>query len=408
MREAILLAGGLGTRLQNEVNDLPKSMAMINGKPFLQYQLDYLSSFGITKVVLAIVYLHEIIIDYFGENYKEISIIYSHEKEPLGTGGAIKKALEKTSSNTVLILNGDTIFKLNINRFYESHINTKADFSLVLKPLRNFKRYGVVELNKESKVVGFEEKKQQKQGNINGGVYLINKAVFKALNFNNKFSFEKEFLEREYVNLYFNGFIADDYFLDIGVPQDYKQAQVDFKKQTPLNIDKTWTLFLDRDGVINQNRDHDYVKSVDEFKFLSGVKETIKRLGEVFGIVLIVTNQQCVGKQIISEEELNQIHEYLINEVKNEGGRIDKIYYAPQLKEENSIYRKPQTGMADIAKKDFSEIIFEKSIMVGDSLSDITFGNSKNMLTVLIASKPNSTANYTFKSLNEFYMHLFA
>ena len=407
MKEAILLVGGLGTRLQSEVNDLPKSMALINGKPFLQYQLDYLCSFGVTKVVLATGYLPESINEFFGDNYKGITISYSHEKEPLGTGGAIKQALAKTNSNTVLILNGDTMFKLNINEFYESHSNAKADFSLALKPLKNFKRYGVVKLNETSRVIGFEEKKEQKQGNINGGVYLLNKDKFNALNFEGKFSFEKEFLEKEYTNLSFNGFIADDYFLDIGIPQDYKQAQIDFKNQNPLKIDKSWTLFLDRDGVINKKMDNDYVKSIDEFVFIDGVKKTIKELSKLFGKIVVVTNQQCVGKKIITDTELTKIHNYLLQEIKESGGRIDKIYYAPQLKSENSPFRKPNSGMADLAKKDFPNINFNKSIMIGDSLSDIAFGNSKNMLTVLIALKPNSAANYTFKSLNEFYMHLF-
>lgn len=406
--EAIILAGGMGTRLREEVSELPKSMALINGIPFLQYQLDYLQSFGIKKVVLATGYLANIITDYFGNNYKEIEISYSHENEPLGTGGAIKQALEKTTSQNILILNGDTMFKANLNEFYQSHINGEADFSLALKPLQNFKRYGVVKLNDKNKVIGFEEKQHQSEGNINGGVYLLNKSKFNELDFEEKFSFETEFLEKQFVHLNFNGYISEGYFLDIGIPQDYKQAQADFKKQYPLKIDKTWTLFLDRDGVINKKRDNDYVKSIEEFIFIDEVKTVIKKLNNIFGKTLVVTNQQCIGKGIITESELHKIHNYLKQEIEQEGGIIDKIYFAPQLKSENSIYRKPNTGMADLAKNDFPEIDFKKSIMVGDSLSDIEFGNNKNMITVLISSIPNSTANYTFSSLNEFYKHLFA
>lgn len=408
MKEAIILAGGMGTRLREEVSELPKSMALINGIPFLQYQLDYLKSFGIKKVVLATGYLANIITDYFGNKYRDIEINYSHENEPLGTGGAIKQALEKTTSQNVLILNGDTMFKVNLNEFFQSHINTKADFSLALKPLQNFERYGVVKLNNKNKVIGFEEKQYQSKGNINGGVYLLNKSKFNELRFNEKFSFEKEFLEKQFAQLNFNGFISNGYFLDIGIPQDYKQAQADFKKQYPLRIDKTWTLFLDRDGVINEKRDNDYVKSIEEFKFIDGAKEAIKKLNKIVGNTLVVTNQQCVGKGIITESDLNKIHDYLNEELEKEGGIVDKIYFAPQLKSENSEFRKPNTGLADLAKQDFPEIDFKKSIMVGDSLTDIEFGNKKNMVTVLISEIPNNTANYTFSSLIEFYMHLFA
>ena len=400
--EAIILAGGLGTRLRSKVSAMPKSMAPINGLPFLEYQLDYLSDFGVGKIYLAVGYLSEVIVDYFGNTYKNIALEYVYEKEPLGTGGAIKQALDQTKTEEILILNGDTMFQVELDVFYNSHKSQKADFSMALKPMKNFERYGVVKLNETNYVIGFEEKQHQESGDINGGVYILNKSVFNTYSFNPKFSFEREFLEKEYNNLKFNGFISKNYFLDIGIPEDYEQAQVDFKQfKKKLKVDKSWTIFLDRDGVINRKIDNGYVTSIAEFEFLDGAKEAIANLTQKVGRIVIVTNQQCVGKGIISEAQLNDIHAYMNTEIEKAGGKIDKVYFAPQLVAENSIYRKPKAGMADLAQKDFPEIDFSKSILIGDSISDIEFGKIKNMTTIFISDTNKANVDFLFGNLKE-------
>ena len=166
--------------------------------------------------------------------------------------------------------------------------------------------------------------------------------------------------------------------------------------------DKSWTLFLDRDGVINVRNFHGYITNIQDFEFIEGSKEAIVRFSEIFGRIIVVTNQQCIGKGIISEPELNAIHAHMIAEIEEAGGKIDKVYFAPQLASENSIYRKPKSGMADLAKRDFPEIDFEKSIMVGDSISDMEFGIDKNMKTVFITPKPNENFDFNFKMLGDF------
>lgn len=402
IQEAIILAGGLGTRLREEVSELPKSMAPINGIPFLQYQLNYLAKFNFKTVHLAVGYLSNIITEYFGDNYNGIKLIYSFEEEPLGTGGAISQALKQTTSETVLILNGDTMFQVNLNDFIESHKLCSADFSMALKPMKNFERYGVVQKNNQNKVIGFEEKQFQEHGIINGGVYLINKSVLTNYDFDKKYSFEKEFLESKFEELHFHGFESKGYFLDIGIPSDYHQAQHDFKQYDNWNIDKTWTLFLDRDGVINTHRKNDYVKSINEFEFINGVLDAIPKFNKVFGKIVVVTNQQCIGKGIISENQLNKIHDFMISKIDKHGGNIDAIYFAPQLIKENSEMRKPKSGMADQAKKEFPEIDFNKSIMIGDSLTDMEFGQRKGMKTIYINPGFNGQFDKCFPTLEEF------
>lgn len=162
-----------------------------------------------------------------------------------------------------------------------------------------------------------------------------------------------------------------------------------------LKIDKSWTLFLDRDGVINTRLPGAYVKTIHEFSFIEGVPEAIQLLSQKFGIIVVVTNQQGIGKGLMTEEELNIIHQKMIEDLAKQGGRIDRIYHSPHLEASDHADRKPAVGMALKAKKDFRNIKFSKSVMVGDSLSDMIFGKRLKMRTVFIgegarsALKPN-------------------
>ena len=171
-----------------------------------------------------------------------------------------------------------------------------------------------------------------------------------------------------------------------------------------MQIDKSWTLFLDRDGVINKKIDNDYVKAWEQFEFLPGVIEALKILSVKFGKIIIVTNQQGVGRQLMSEDDLHAIHKKMIIDIEKAGGRIDKIYFAPQLKSENSDYRKPAIGMALQAQKEFTDIDFSKSIMVGDSYHDMQFGKKAGMTTVFISPMPEQlpVIDMQFDSLHSF------
>lgn len=171
-----------------------------------------------------------------------------------------------------------------------------------------------------------------------------------------------------------------------------------------LNIDKSWTLFLDRDGVINEKRENDYVKNWDEFVFIKGSVEAIKRLNIFFGRIIVVTNQRCVGKGLVSENELLLIHNNMLDIISSNNGRIDKIYFCPDLLD-NSECRKPNIGMALSAKSDFPEIEFEKSVIVGDSYSDMLFGYQLGMTNIFVSNNKDSInlpRCESFKSLFDF------
>ena len=175
-----------------------------------------------------------------------------------------------------------------------------------------------------------------------------------------------------------------------------------------LNIDKNWTLFLDRDGVINKKIDNDYVKQWIEFEFIEGVLDALKFLNTVFGNIIVVTNQQGIGKKLYRKEDLEIIHKNMLYEIAYHGGKIDKVYFSPYLKSENHPYRKPGIGMALKAKEDISTINFKESIMVGDSMSDMEFGRNAGMKTIYISEEitENDKIDFNFKSLNEIVISL--
>lgn len=169
-------------------------------------------------------------------------------------------------------------------------------------------------------------------------------------------------------------------------------------------IDKSWSLFLDRDGVINKRVFGGYITKWEEFEFLPGVVEAVSVFSKYFKYIFIVTNQQGIGKGLMSEGDLNSIHEKLQNHFFNNAGRIDAIYFCPELAAKEVNCRKPCIWMAEKAKEEFPEINFEKSIMIGDSESDILFGKNAGMKTVLHKSEEiiNINADLTVDSLLEF------
>ena len=225
--EALILAGGFGTRLKDVIDEIPKPMAQINGIPFLSYLFEYLLKYGVERVILCTGHLSEKIEEFYGSKYKELLIAYSHETEPLGTGGAIHKALKLAMSETVFILNGDTFFDVNLSLLNEQHNSKQSDFTFALKPMKDFDRYGCININNNGEIIEFEEKKHRLFGYINGGIYILRKDIFTNKNLSEKFSLENDFFEKYLNEVSFYGYISDTYFIDIGIPEDYYKAQKD-------------------------------------------------------------------------------------------------------------------------------------------------------------------------------------
>ena len=233
IRQAIILAGGLGTRLRSVVADLPKCMASVAGKPFLYYVIDHLKQEGITDFIFSIGYKSEFIVDFVEDLFKktpERSFQFSIEEEPLGTGGAIMLACKKSFDENILVCNGDTLFKLHVSALADFHIKNSADCTLSLKPMKDFERYGSVECTQDQKILSFREKQFTPSGYINAGVYALNVPQFRKELLPEKCSFEKDYLEKMVSARKIYGFVQDSYFIDIGIPEDYQRAQREFKE----------------------------------------------------------------------------------------------------------------------------------------------------------------------------------
>lgn len=223
--EAIILAGGMGTRLRPVVSDIPKCMALVAGKPFLYYLLTSLETAGFEHVILSLGYKHEMIEDYVRKGW-EMKITSVIETQPLGTGGAVKFALSSASCKDVFVLNGDTLLNVDYRQMHHFHNKTNAKATLALKEMCDFDRYGAVETGVNSRIVRFMEKQYCRKGLINAGVYVLNKNTLTG--FPEKFSLEKEFFERIVSEDSLSGFPVEGYFIDIGIPEDYSRAQTDF------------------------------------------------------------------------------------------------------------------------------------------------------------------------------------
>ena len=228
IKTAIILAGGLGTRLRSAVPDLPKCMAPVAGKPFLYYVIRQLQQQGVEHFIFSLGYLSETIESYIKTTYPSLNYTSSVEAEPLGTWGAVKLGFRKATEKNVLILRGDTLFSINIKKVSEIHVSNHADCTLSLKPMADFERYGVVEIDSDHRITAFKEKQFYKSGLINGGVYALNAERFLQEELPGKFSFEKDYLEIFFNKRKMLGIIQDEYFIDIGIPEDFERAQTEF------------------------------------------------------------------------------------------------------------------------------------------------------------------------------------
>ncbi len=227
--EAIVLAGGFGTRLSTVVQDVPKPMAPVAGRPFLEYILDDLVAHGITRIVLAVHYKKECIMEHFGDSYRNAEVLYSIEDTPLFTGGAVKKALELCQDSYVFVINGDTYFDVPLSDMALEAKKSGKPVTIAVKEMTNFSRYGRVAVDEHHLVTAFHEKEPCEIGYINGGIYYLSREVLTP--YPQKFSMEVDC----FPDLLRCGEIAAyesrGYFIDIGIPEDFYAAQDYFRKK---------------------------------------------------------------------------------------------------------------------------------------------------------------------------------
>jgi D,D-heptose 1,7-bisphosphate phosphatase len=363
MMEAIILAGGMGTRLREVVADVPKPMANVGGEPFLWHILGWLSKYKFSRLVISSGYKSETISDFFGNSFRGIPIDYAVEEKALGTGGAVKFSLERTVSEDVLIVNGDTWFPVDLEVFISFHTKAESQFTIALKRMKDFSRYGSVDCS-GNRIVRFNEKKFCSDGLINGGLYLMNRHFLDQFELPVVFSLERDILEKVAGRGILRCLEFGEPFIDIGIPEDLKKARTMFSKKA---------LFIDRDGVINIDKVHVYRK--EDFEFNEGIFDLCRKYFEDGYLIIVITNQAGIAKGLYSENDFEVLTRWMLEQFSGQGIEISGVYHCPHHPDFTGPCqcRKPEPGMIHRAVRDFDLDISECQL-IGDKETDLEAG----------------------------------
>lgn len=412
--EAIILAGGFGTRLRPCIENLPKPLAPVCGRPFLAYLLDYLYANGVHRAIISTGYMADEVVNSVGKTHRGMVIDYSHEETPLGTGGGIKKALTMCRDDVVLVINGDTFFDVDLFEMKKFHENIGCPITLAAKEIPDVYRSGCIQFQ-NGILTGFTEKGTSGAGKINGGIYFINRNTLDNIT-EEKFSFEKKVLESG--NFEIGVFESNGYFIDIGIPESYALAQTDCDKL--ISKRKRKAVFIDRDGTINKDTVHLYEK--DKFEFLPNADKAIADIKKLGYLAVVVTNQAGIAKGLYSPADADSLHVYIDSLLAEKHAVVaDGYYYCPHhpeavIEKYKTVCscRKPQPGLILNAIKDFSdigiEIDIENSFMVGNRISDTLAGiNAGIKNNILIGSDEPFNPEFAsehYESLYEFSQNI--
>jgi D-glycero-D-manno-heptose 1,7-bisphosphate phosphatase len=314
--QAVVLAGGLGTRLGSMTRSLPKPMMDVSGRPFLSYLLENLRRQGIQEVILSVGHLADIIRD-FADNISRpgFQIKFASENEPLGTGGALRNCMDLLQED-FFVLNGDTLFDVNL----ASLATSPGENKMALRLVPDAGRYGSASLD-GSRVVGFLEKGIQGEGLINGGVLHLSRASLGLLP-PGKSSIESDLLPKLAEAGRLHSYRSDSFFIDIGIPESLEEAQASIP-----DWEKKPIAFLDRDGVLNHDLGH--VHKVEQFKWIDGAQMAVRYLNDMGYHVVLVTNQAGIAKGMYSEEDFHALTRWMKQELWKHGAHLDAVYHCP-------------------------------------------------------------------------------
>ena len=365
-REAVVLAGGFGTRLAHVVPDVCKPMAPVAGRPFLRFIMDQLAGAGFDRVVVADGYRREQIEGFFGSAYRGMAIEYSPEETPLLTGGAVKRALGRCRADWVFVLNGDTWLDVDFAAMETAAADAPEDSSAVIavKRMHDFERYGTVDVDAGGALTAFHEKRPCEEGLINAGVYLLRGDALDGMS--EKFSLESDYFERVVGDGALRAVECAGGFIDIGVPEDYELAQTML-----ASLAKSWKLAMfDRDGTINVDTGH--LHEPEKLELIPSTVDTMRAYSvDPDFKVVVVTNQAGIAKGLYTEADMRYLHRYMEGELEKLGVRVDAWYFCPHHPDYTGPCecRKPAPGMLLAAIRDFDSDP-SRCVMYGDKPSD--------------------------------------
>jgi D-glycero-alpha-D-manno-heptose 1-phosphate guanylyltransferase len=381
---AIVLAGGLGTRLAASVPGVPKVLAPVAGRPFLEYLLAQLARAGVRDVVLATGHGAELVEAAAGDGGRwGLAVRASREASPLGTGGAIALARHSipADARTVLVVNGDSFADMDLAAFARSHEESGAPASLLLVEVEDAARYGAVAVDEHGAIAAFGEKERTGPGLVNAGVYAFSRAVLERLPTGRPASLEREVLP-SLIGRGLRGEIVSAPFIDIGTPESYQQAQRFFTGHTGLDVAGRLVL-IDRDGTLTTERG--YVTDPADLELLPGAAGAVKRLCALGLKVVLISNQSAIGRGLMTDEALEHVNTRLAELLAAEGTALDGVYLCTHAPADACACRKPGTALLERAAADHQSSL-TRSFVVGDNVTDIDAGRAVGALTILVTT----------------------
>jgi histidinol-phosphate phosphatase family protein len=377
----VILAGGFGTRLHSLLPDRPKVLAEVNGRPFVTIVLDQLAAAGIEQIVVCTGHLGDQVQKTLGSDYRGIPLLYSQEKKPLGTGGAVRQAFDQYDADAFLVLNGDSYVDASLSAFRSWHEDGGRPGSLLLTWVEDCARFGTVETAEDGRVCGFFEKRNLAcPGWINAGIYLLSREVLEALPAATPFSVEREFfpslLERG-----LGGYRVRAPFIDIGTPQSLASAEAFFARIG--RCARRRFVVLDRDGTLIHERN--YLSSPQQVELIPRAAEALVQMREMGLGIVMITNQSGIGRGFFDMPQVDEVHTCMRDLLAREGASVDAVYVCPHTPDDNCACRKPQPGLLLRASAEFGFVPAE-SFMIGDKACDIEAGRSCGATTFLVRS----------------------
>lgn len=397
--QAVIMAGGKGTRLASVIGEIPKPMVQISGKPLLEYQIENLRENLIFDIVMVIGHLGNVIKEHFGDGKKfGVNISYYEETEPLGTAGALKEIKERLEDEFVLLF-GDLFLNINFVRFGNFHKEKKADITLFAHPNSHPYDSDILVAGKLGQVTEWSYKNTERttdyENLVNAGLYVMSKSVLDFLPDCKKIDLEKQLVTKVIPMGKVFAYRSTEYVKDVGTPERLRKVEQDFENQicTKRNLgNKQRCIFLDRDGTINKYVG--FLKDVSQVKLERHVVEAIKMINESEYLAIVVTNQPVIARGECSYEMLELIHKRIHTLLGAEGAYIDALYFCPHHPDKGFTgevpelkfdceCRKPKTGMIKKAVQEYN-IDLCNSWMIGDTDIDIQTGVNAGLKTGLV------------------------
>ena len=405
--QAVIMAGGKGTRLAAVTKNIPKPMVPIEGKPLLEYQIENLKENGVDNIILIVGHLGDVIKEHFGDGSSfGVSISYYVEGTPLGTAGALAK-IQDQLEDTFFLVFGDLFININYDRFLFFHKTHNALITLFAHPNSHPYDSDIIITDDNCRVIGWSYKKDVRtedyQNLVNAGLYVMQKTVIdeieksQATKGEDKVDLEKELIIPLISISPIYAYHSTEYVKDIGTPDRLEKVTADYLhgvcEQRNLKH-KQKCIFLDRDGTINSYVG--FLRTVDQVKLEPKAAEAIRLINESEYLAIVVTNQPVIARGECSFEELKHIHNRIYTLLGNEGAYIDGLYFCPHHPDkgfEGEISalkfdcdcRKPKTGMLKKAETDFNSDL-ANSWFIGDTTMDVQTGINAGMHTVMLRS----------------------